>query len=200
MEFRVSAVLLAAGSSKRMGCPKQLLALGHKPVIRHCIDNIIAAGIQQIVVVLGAESNGTAAALQGLSVTIVVNEKTGSEMAESVRIGLRALEGPSSGVLICLGDHPLASAETMRAVALTHRESPDDIIIPAYNGRRGHPSLFPSPLLDEIFSSGTLRNIIDKHSRKVRIIEVPDEGVILDMDTREDYENMVKRAGVQGEQ
>jgi molybdenum cofactor cytidylyltransferase len=170
------------------------MALGHKPVIRHCLDNIIAAGIRQIVVVLGTESNGTAAVLQGLSVIIVVNEKTGSEMAESVRIGLSALESPSSGVLICLGDHPLASAETMRAVAFAHRESPDDIIIPVYKGRRGHPSLFPSALLDEIFSGGTLRSIIDKHSSRVRTIEVPDEGVILDMDTREDYENIVKRA------
>jgi molybdenum cofactor cytidylyltransferase len=183
-----------------MGCPKQLLALGHKPVIRHCLDNIIAAGIQHIVVVLGAESNGTVAALRDLSVTIVVNKKTGSEMAESVRTGLRALKSPSSGVLICLGDHPLASAETMRKVTLAHRESPDNIIIPAYNRRRGHPSLFPGALLDEIFSGGTLRNIIDRHSRKVRIIEVPDEGVILDMDTREDYENIVKRSGFRGEQ
>lgn len=181
-----------------MGCPKQLLALGHKPVIRHCIDNIIAAGIQQIIVVLGAESNGTVAALRDLPVTVVLNEKTGSEMAESVRVGLRALERPSSGVLICLGDHPLASAGTMRTVALAHREFPDDIIIPAYNRRRGHPSLFPSALLDGIFFGGTLRNIIDKHSRRVRIIEVPDEGVILDLDTREDYENMVKRAGFRG--
>ncbi len=183
-----------------MGCPKQLLPLGHKPVVRHCLDNIIAAGIQQIVVVLGAESNGTAAALRGLPVTVVVNEKKGSEMAESVRIGLRALESPSSGVLICLGDHPLASAETIRTVALAHRESPDDIIIPSYDRRRGHPSLFPSVLLDEIFSGGTLRNIIDKHSRRVRIIEVPDEGVILDMDTREDYENILKKAGFRGGQ
>jgi molybdenum cofactor cytidylyltransferase len=183
-----------------MGCPKQLLALGHKPVIRHCLDNIIAAGIQHIVVVLGAESNGIVAALRDLSVTIVVNKKTGSEMAESVRTGLRALKSPSSGVLICLGDHPLASTETMRKVTLAHRESPDNIIIPAYNRRRGHPSLFPGALLDEIFSGGTLRNIIDRHSRKVRIIEVPDEGVILDMDTREDYENIVKRSGFRGEQ
>jgi molybdenum cofactor cytidylyltransferase len=183
-----------------MGCPKQLLALGHKPVIRHCLDNIIAAGVQHIVVVLGAESDGTVAALQGFPVTIVVNKKTGSEMAESVRIGLRAFENHSSGVLICLGDHPLASAETMRAVALAHRESPDDIIIPAYKGRRGHPSLFPCALLEDIFSGGTLRNIIDKYSRRVRIIEVPDEGVILDMDTPEDYENIVKRVVFRGEQ
>ena len=198
MEFRVSAVLLAAGSSKRMGCPKQLLPLGHKPAIRHCLDNIIAAGIQQIVVVLGAESNA-AAAFRDIPVAVVVNDRIGSEMAESVRIGLRALESPSSGVLICLGDHPLASAETMRTVTLAHRESPDDIIIPVHKRRRGHPSLFPSALLDEIFSGGTLRNIIDKHSRRVRMIEVPDEGVILDMDTPEDYENMVKRAGFRGE-
>ncbi len=183
-----------------MGYPKQLLTLGHKPVIRHCLDNIIAAGIQQIAVVLGAESNGTAAAIRDLSVTIVVNEKTGSEMAESVRTGLRSLKSPSSGVLICLGDHPLASAETMRTLTLAHRESPDNIIIPAYNRRRGHPSLFPGMLLDEIFSGGTLRNIIDRHSQRVRMIEVPDEGVILDMDTREDYENIVKRIEFQGEQ
>jgi molybdenum cofactor cytidylyltransferase len=179
-----------------MGRPKQLLPLGGKPVIRHCIDAILGADIRDIVVVLGPGGITTAQTLRGLPVDIVVNGNARSEMADSVRIGLSALDGFSSGVLICLVDHPLVSAGTMKTVIQAHREAPDKIIIPAYNGRRGHPSLFPASILKEIFSDVTLRDIVRRDQGRVLVIEVPDEGVVLDMDTREDYEQVLKRAGV----
>jgi molybdenum cofactor cytidylyltransferase len=178
-----------------MGRPKQLLPLGDKPVIRHCIDNIIAAGIQEIVVVVSQDAQATAEALSGLPVHISVNKDIGSDMAGSVRVGLKAVDQSSSGVLVCLADHPLASGDTMKVLARTHGESPDKIIVPAHNGRRGHPSLFPMAVLHEIFVVDTLRDIVKKDEGRVRIVDVPDEGVVLDMDTPEDYEQVLKRAG-----
>ncbi len=193
MERRVSAVLLAAGSSARMGRSKELLPLGDKPVIRHCVDAMIAADIRDIVVVVRPDPDGAPKALTGLPVTIVENSDPKSDMAGSVRTGLRALDRSSSGVLVCLVDHPLASSDSMKELLRAHRESPDKIIIPAYNGRRGHPSLFPMTVLQELFVVETLRDIVKKDGGRVRVVDVSDEGVVLDMDTREDYERVLRR-------
>ena len=178
-----------------MGRPKQLLPLGNKPVIRHCIDNIIAAGIQEIVVVVSPHAQAIAEALSGLPVRIAVNNTIDGDMAGSVRVGLKAIDQSSSGVLVCLVDHPLASGDTMKTLMHAHREFPDKIIIPSYNGKRGHPSLFPMTILQEIFVADTLRGVVRKNEGRVRIIDVPDEGVVLDMDTPEDYEQVLKRTG-----
>ena len=124
-----------------------------------------------------------------------VNENPESEMAESVRIGLRTLTDFSTGVLVHLSDHPLVSAKTLKSIVQCHLEIPDKIIIPQYKGKRGHPSLFPKPVIDEIFVGLTLRDIIKRDSSRIKFLDVDDEGVILDMDTKEDYEKILKKIG-----
>jgi CTP:molybdopterin cytidylyltransferase MocA len=176
-----------------MGQTKQLLRLGDKTVIRHCIDALVGGGVNEILVVVAACGNRLTPHLRGLPVSIAVNETPYSDMAESVRAGLKQLRHYTSSVLVCLSDHPLVSAETIRFVIREHREFPDAIIIPEYDGRRGHPSLFPRSLLDEIFSGVTLRDIVRRDPARVRLAPVRDEGVVLDMDTRKDYAMILKR-------
>jgi CTP:molybdopterin cytidylyltransferase MocA len=176
-----------------MGRPKPLLPLGNRTVIGHCLDTIIAAGLRDIIVVVGPDGDEIAETLRGLPVAVVKNESRRSEMVASVRIGLRALEDHASGVLICLTDHPLTSADTLTAIVLGHQVTPDKIIIPAYQGKRGHPTLFPRSVIEEVFSGDNLRDVIRRDFGRIRIIEVGDEGVVLDMDTREDYENIVQK-------
>jgi molybdenum cofactor cytidylyltransferase len=174
-----------------MGRTKQLLQLGDKPVIRHCIDALFAAGITDIVVVVGKEESEIIPSLQGLPLFIAINDKPDSDMAESVRAGLRRL-GPSSAILAFPSDHPLVLPETIKVIISEHRASPDTIIIPAYDNRRGHPTLFPRLIIDEIFSGITLRDITRKDPARVKIVPVWDKGVILDMDTPEDYIAILK--------
>lgn len=195
MPIQVSAILLAAGSSRRMGQLKQLLPLHDKPIIRHCLDNLITSGIENIVAVLGYRGDEVLAAIQEMPVQIVLNENQESEMAESVRIGLRAIAEKSSGVLVCLSDHPLVSVDTLKSLMQCFREAPDKIIIPLYKGKRGHPTLFPRNVIEEIFEAGTLRDIIDKNGSRLKFLKVQDEGVILDMDTKEDYDKVLKKIG-----
>ncbi|OGW39889.1 MAG: hypothetical protein A2X58_01560 [Nitrospirae bacterium GWC2_56_14] len=199
MEHRKPAALvLAAGSSTRMGTSKQLLRLGNKTVIRHCVDTLAAAGIEQVVVVTGTQHDACAQELEGTGVRIVRNEAQGSQMANSVRLGLRALDETSSGVIVCLVDHPLVTPGTYQAIIDAHARSPEKIIIPAFQGKRGHPSLFPFDLISELFFLPTLRDLIRENNGQVLMVEVPDEGAVLDMDTREDYlviaEKFAKRA------
>jgi molybdenum cofactor cytidylyltransferase len=193
MEQAVSALLLAAGSSSRMGQTKQLLKLGDKTVIRHCIDALAGGGVNEIVVVVAACGNLLVHHLRGLPVSIAVNDTPYSDMAESVRAGLKQLRHYTSSVLVCLSDHPLVSAETIRFLLREHREFPGAVIIPEYEGKRGHPSLFPRSILDEIFSGVTLRDIVRKDPSRVRLAPIGDEGVVLDMDTQKDYAMILER-------
>lgn len=176
-----------------MGRSKQLLPLGPKPVIRHCLDGVIDAGIKDIVVVLGVDSGDIAAAISGMPVRAVVNTDPRSDMAGSVQHGFREIDPASTGVLVCLSDHPLVSPGTITSIMNLHRAHPDSIIIPSYKGRRGHPTLFPHAVIVDIFLCTNLRNVIAANAGKVRLIEVDDEGVILDMDTPEDYARAKQR-------
>ena len=176
-----------------MGQLKQLLVLGDKPLIRLCLDSIVASGVKDIVVVLGQQGSKIMGAMKGISVKAVFNADPGSEMADSVRIGLRAIDDSATGVLISLCDHPLVSPETIRLLIQIHGEDQGKIIVPLYNGKRGHPSLFPKNALKELPKSQTLREMIKNDPGRIRFVGVLDEGVILDVDTEEDYRVIRKK-------
>jgi molybdenum cofactor cytidylyltransferase len=176
-----------------MGTSKQLLPLGNKTVIRQCVDTLASAGIPDVVVVCGAQHDACAEALHGTCVTLVKNEKQASEMADSARIGLRSVDSLTSAVFVCLADHPLVQRETLRAMLSQHRLHPDKIVIPAFQGKRGHPSLFPFSVISDIFFQPTLRDIVREDASRVLIVDVADEGVVLDMDTPQDYKIVADR-------
>jgi molybdenum cofactor cytidylyltransferase len=176
-----------------MGTSKPLLPLGDRPVIRHCVDTIVAAGIRPVIVVINARENGIPAALQGTLATIARNTVPDSQMSDSVRTGLGAINDQSSGVLVCLSDHPLISIGTYQAILHANQEAPDRIVIPVCEGRRGHPTLFPPTVMQEIASGAVLRDVIRKDASRLFLLEVADEGVLLDMDTDADYRRIVEK-------
>lgn len=187
--------MLAAGSARRMGQLKQLLPINEKPVIRHCLETIIDSGINDVVTVLGGGGEKIIEVINDLPVKIVFNKAPQSEMAESFRIGLQAVDAFSTGVLVCLCDHPLVSKETFKVLTHFHEEEPDRILIPVYNGIRGHPTLFPKSVITDIFLGINLREIINRNPDRVKPVRVKDEGVILDMDTTDDYRKILERTG-----
>lgn len=176
-----------------MGTLKQLLPLGNKTVVNQCVDTLFAAGIEDIIVVIGgAQGGAVAAALRNAPVTIVRNDSPESDMAESVRVGLGALPARFSGILVSLADHPLIAPDTVAAIIARHHNEPDRIIVPVYQGKRGHPSLFPLAAINEIHSGTTLRDIVRKDHGRVRLLDVPDEGVLLEMDTVDEYQHILR--------
>lgn len=186
-----------------MGRLKQLLPLGDRTVLRHTVDTLRAAGVPEIVVVCGPDPGRCEAALASSGARLVVNEAGVSEMADSVRLGLGQMDRAAySGILVSLGDHPLVRPETCAALLRLHRRSAAMIIIPSFQGRRGHPVLFPTAVIGEIFGAATLRDIVRRDPERVQVVEVEDEGVILDLDTGEDYRRAVElfraRAGETG--
>lgn len=189
----VSALVPAAGASLRMGTAKALLPLGDLPVIRHCVGNLVRAGIEDIVVVIGSDGEQVRKALDGTKARFALNDLPGSQMADSVRIGLKVLREDARAVLILPADHPLVLPETIRTILAVHQEETEKIIIPVHNGRRGHPALFPRAIAEEIMHEETLRAVVRKDPARVRTVEVSDDATLLDMDTPEDYRRIMKR-------
>ena len=188
MAVSVSAILLAAGRSRRMGQPKQIMSINGKPFISHCLDHIAAAGIGDIVVVLGAHKREVFQLIAGRPIKVVFNWAPQTEMADSVRLGLSAVDLGASGVLICLSDHPLVAGDTYQRLVDFHRLHPDKIVIPTFRKRRGHPVLFPKALIDQVFSGFHLRQIIDRSTQAVEGLEADDRGILWDIDTPQDYD------------
>jgi molybdenum cofactor cytidylyltransferase len=186
----VAAILLAAGKSRRMGSCKQLLPLGDGTVIARCLDTLAAAGIDKIVVVVSPEGQGVAEEARKYPVRIVVNPDPEGDMASSVRAGRDALNTGVSGVVVFLCDYPLVSAGTVAGLLAGHAASSGSIIIPCHREKRGHPLLFPRAILDGLSSDMTLRDLVRRDPDRIRRLDVDDSGVLLDMDTPEDYRNI----------
>jgi molybdenum cofactor cytidylyltransferase len=184
---RVAAILLAAGKSRRMGSCKQLLPLGDRTVIARCLETLVAAGMDEIVVVVSPEGRCVAEAARKHPVQIMVNPESGGDMASSVRAGRDALTADARGVIVLPCDYPLVSAGTITGLIGEHGESPASIVIPRHREKRGHPLLFPRTVLNELTNDLTLRDLVRRRPELVRCLDVDDRGVLFDMDTPEDY-------------
>ncbi len=174
-----------------MGTCKQLLPLPDRPAVLRCVETITAAGIDDLVVVVGPEGDPVRKALDGLPVRFALNHDPESDMAGSVRVGLAAIDRACPALFVCLCDHPLVEPATLAAMARHLDEHPGAIVIPVHNGSKGHPTLFPRPVLEEIHSLPTLREVIAGHRDAVHFLELPDSGMLLDMDTPEEYRRLL---------
>lgn len=192
--MNVTAIILAAGASRRMGTQKLLLPFAGKTVIEHVIDRVVAGGVADIVVVVGADARVAEAASQR-NVRLVHNPDPDRGMLSSVRCGLRALPGTCDAVLVVLGDQPSLSAGLVARVLEVSRTSPGKILVPSFEGRRGHPLLLPIGYREEVltrYDEEGLRGLLRTHAGDV--LELPsDASALADMDDLADYRRELKR-------
>lgn len=197
MSRGVAAILLAAGMSRRMGRCKQLLPLGETTVIGRCLDTLRRGGVSTVVVVVSAVGDDVARGAAASSARVVVNRQCNGDMASSIRSGRDSLGPEYSGVMVALCDYPLVDPATVETLIRRHHDLQGRIITPIHQDRRGHPLLFPRSVLDELGEGMTLRDIVRLDPARVYDMPVDDPGVLIDMDTPEDYTricSMLKRA------
>jgi molybdenum cofactor cytidylyltransferase len=197
----VAAVVLAAGMSRRMKSPgaepKQVLRLSGKPLVQHTLDNIQRSQVDEIVLVIGfaAEAVRKQIAIDG--VRMVVNSDYAQGMGTSLRTGLSALGASVKAAFVSLADQPFVRAETLDRMIACHRESAAEITIPLYKGFRGNPVLLDRAVFPELMElSGDVgcRAIFGSHTQGIHKIEVDDPGVLLDIDSFEDFEQLTQPA------
>jgi len=197
----ISAVVLAAGLSKRMGAFKPLLPLGGKALLVHVIETLKAVDeIQTIVVVTGHEERRLMTTLQATPVSFVHNSCYASgEMLSSVQAGLRALPADVEAVVLALGDQPAVQPETVRRLVRTWLEQRPPLVLPVFHGRRGHPLLLSMSLRAEILAlpeNATLKTVVHHHLSEAVQTAVDDAAVTADVDTPEDYQRAQREGRV----
>ncbi len=184
----ISAIILAAGASKRIGRPKQLLSVGGKPAIVHCVHKVLAAGIEDVLVVLGHHATAIRRVLADYPVKFVSNHDLSTGMIGSVQYGISALDKSTQAALICPCDYVVIKAGTITALIRCFKQLEYPAIVrPSYKGVKGHPVIFHRKFFHQIQASSMLRDVVRTNLEMVYDMDVDDEGVIMDMDTWDAY-------------
>jgi molybdenum cofactor cytidylyltransferase len=191
----ICAVVLAAGRSSRMGVQKLLLPFGGKTVISHIVDQFLGSAVDKIFVVTGHQPERISVELSGRRVSIVNNADYDSGMLSSVRCGLRALPKRCKAVLVAIGDQPSISTELVDLMIRSFTATEKKILVPYYEGRRGHPILFAAMYREEIlthYDNVGLRGLLHAHPDDVLELAVSTPCVLSDMDYPDDYQRELR--------
>ncbi|HEC04421.1 MAG TPA: nucleotidyltransferase family protein [Phycisphaerales bacterium] len=201
----ICAMVLAAGLSRRMGTQKLLLPFGGKTVITHIVDQIAESTVDETYVVVGHEGKRASRELSGRDVSIVSNPDYESGMLSSVRCGLAALPQECGVVLVALGDQPSVTSRLIDEMVRSFAQTEEKILVPIYNGRRGHPVIFSLGYRDEImtrYDNVGLRGLLHAHPEDVFELSISTSAVLSDMDYPQDYQRelgSIKRSNHGGE-
>ena len=190
----LSAILLAAGESKRMGEPKQLMPLGSSTVVEQAIDNLLNSAVNEVIVVLGYRAEEITKTIAAKPVKIIVNPNYRQGMSTSIIAGLNLVYHQAQAVMLALGDQPLVDSQTINRLIEEFYNHDKGIAVPTYQGRRGHPIIFAikyKPKLLELEGDIGGREIIKQHPDDILEVAVDSESVITDIDTRADYQSQL---------
>ncbi len=186
------AIILAAGSSRRMGSQKLLLPFGKSTIIETVIDNVLNSSLDQVMVVLGPEQESILQAIGKRPVKFCHNKDHEKGMLTSIICGIRALPSEAVSALIFLGDQPGIPPAVTDSVINAYNEELFGIVIPVHDHRRGHPLLVDMKYRKEVegldLEEG-LRALRHHFPQDVLEVEVDEPGILVDIDTREDYKN-----------
>jgi len=193
----VSAILLAAGESRRMGSLKQLLPFGERTVIETCIANLLASTVNEIIVVLGHKAEEIAPTIEKYPVKTTINPEYADGMASSIKAGINVVNNSTTAFLFALVDQPLIDPTIIDSIIDGYQanlRSGKKIVIPQYQGKGGHPTIFDAALRDQIqnidFKVG-LKQVKDQHLNQVLYLAVDDPRVVEDMDYWQDYQRQL---------
>ena len=188
----VAAILLAAGRSRRMGAFKPLLPFGDRTVIECCINNLRAADVDEIVVVVGHRAEEVRQQLKAFDGGFAVNPDPKSEMSASIVLGVEQVTSNAKALLLALVDHPAVPPEVIRTLIEEWKRGAK-LVQPEHAGRGGHPVLIDVAYRDELLSldpAQGLRALFAAHREQVRRLAVESAYVARDMDTWEDYRRL----------
>jgi molybdenum cofactor cytidylyltransferase len=188
----ISAIILAAGESKRMGQPKMLLPWGTTTVLGQVISTFRQAGVDPILVVTGGAYEQVDKVVQQYGAQSVFNDYYASgEMLSSLQLGLMAQPELVQATLIGLGDQPQVQVGSVKLICATFLEKKSGLIVPSYQHRRGHPWLVERSLWQELLtlrSPRSPRDFLNKHADEIEYVEVNTPTVLADLDTPQDYQ------------
>ena len=191
----LAAVILSGGASSRMGSPKALLPYQGRPFLEHLLEITTRPEIGVRRVVLGADAEPIAKAIHLPADEIVINADWEKGQLSSIQAALRSLPSSTDGMILCLVDHPLISSALVGDLIEGFYKSKKAIVLPIYEGRRGHPVIFSAALYDELLQAPLetgARAVVWAHAGNVEEVRTNEEGCVLNLN---DPETMNKAIG-----
>ncbi len=205
--LRIGALILAAGEGARMGrMPKCLIRVEGQTLLRRLRDAMAAMGVARVVAVTGYHAEPIEAELAGMPsmppLQVVRNPSPEVGQQSSVRTGLLALGAEFDLIVVALADQPGVGSEELSELisAFRHRAAGTSVVVPMVDGQRGNPVAFSGALIAEWMTGGLnggLRAYIDAHPELVHRFVTGNPNFTLDLDTREDVEQLSRSRGLQ---
>lgn len=194
----LAAIIVAAGYSFRMKRFKPLLSLGGSTVLEQAVHSFLDRGIRDIRVVVGHRANELFPVLERLGVKTIVNPNFSEGMFSSVSAGVKSLNPEVLGFFLLPVDNPIVSRQTLETLQSSFFSTEFGIFYPSHKGVRGHPPLISRRYVDKVLAwnkPGGMRALLEQYEHDALDVQVVDPGILLDMDTVEDYHKMLIYCG-----
>jgi len=189
----IGGIVPCAGTSARMGRPKALLSIHGRTFVQAVVDALSAGGCEPVLVVV-PDDPVIAEAARATGGRVLTNPQPGEGPITSMRLALAELEDSVEGVIYLAVDHPCVRAETVARLLDAARSTDAPLVLPAYEGERGHPSFFRKSLFGELIDpmlDGGARTVVHRHLDHAELVAVNDPGIRLDIATPADYETLL---------
>src|SRR5215475_13838093 len=186
----LAAVILSGGGSLRMGSPKALLPFQGRPFLEHLLDvaKHPSIGVRRVVLGPDAEAISTQVALAPEE--IVINKEWERGQLSSVQAAIRSLPDGTSGLLLCPVDHPLISGSLVGNLIETFEKTQAPVVVPLFEGRRGHPVIFSSRMYEELLNAPEdkgARAVVWAHANEICEVATEEEGCVLNLNDPEAF-------------
>jgi len=180
----LAAVILSGGASRRMGSPKALVSYQGRPFLEHLLSvtNHPAIGVRRVV--LGPDAEAIAKGIALAADEIVINHDWEKGQLSSIHAAMRSLPPNTEGMLLCPVDHPLVSASLVSSLIDAFLASRAPVVVPSYQGRRGHPVIFSAAVYDELLNAPMeqgARAVVWAHKGEVSEVATTEEGCVLNL-------------------
>lgn len=191
----VSAILLAAGESTRMGKQKLLLPLGNMTMVEQSLENLLNSRVKEVIVVLGCNADEITPVIEKKNIRLVINQDFRLGMSSSIKAGISEISKDTEGVMIALADQPLIPPEIIDILIESFSGDERGIVLPVFKGLRGHPVIFDLKYKYELMAIDGdvgLRGVVKAHIDDLKEVEVDCPGILKDIDVMEDYLSIFK--------
>ena len=192
----IVAIILAAGESRRMGKLKQLMPLAKVTILERTIDNFLNSNVHKVIVVVGNEAARVTDVIASRPVIVTLNPYYRQGMSTSIAVGLNSVSDEIQGIMLALADQPFVDSQTINYLLESFSTNEKGIVIPTYQGQRGHPVIFAIKYKEKLLElKGDVggRNIVKDHPEDIIEVAVKCRGICIDIDTMGNYTRSIKQ-------